>query len=217
MTSSGEGLGGGPAPEARTLDRVRLIVGLSGSSAPQLGSTFLRVLRELGTVESHLIMTEAARQTIRLELGQEPAEIEALADEVYDPRDFAAPVSSGSFITIGMVVIPCSVRTLAGVATGNSSDLLLRAADVCLKERRRLVLVVRETPLSLVHIRNMEVATLSGATVLPPVPAFYHKPRSIEDLLRHTAGKVLDQLGIEHDVFARWKGSARPVPAGGER
>jgi polyprenyl P-hydroxybenzoate/phenylacrylic acid decarboxylase-like protein len=205
------------ASDAVALGRPRLIVGLSGSSAPQLGATFLGVLRELGTIESHLIMTEAARETIRLELGKAPAEVEALADEVYDPRDFAAPVSSGSFLTLGMVVIPCSVRTLAGVATGNSSDLLLRAADVCLKERRRLVLVVRETPLSLVHIRNMEVATLAGATILPPVPAFYHKPRSIEDLLRHTAGKVLDQFGIEHDVFARWKGSARPAPVGGGR
>jgi polyprenyl P-hydroxybenzoate/phenylacrylic acid decarboxylase-like protein len=215
VTSSGDQPGGGDASEARTLGRPRLIVGLSGSSAPQLGATFLSVLRALGTVESHLIMTEAARETIRLELGQAPSEVEALADEVYDPRDFTAPVSSGSFMTLGMVVIPCSVRTLAGVATGNSSDLLLRAADVCLKERRRLVLVVRETPLSLVHIRNMEVATLAGATILPPAPAFYHKPRSIEDLLRHTAGKVLDQFGIEHDVFARWTGSDRPVTTDG--
>jgi polyprenyl P-hydroxybenzoate/phenylacrylic acid decarboxylase-like protein len=215
VTSSGDRPGGGSASEARTLGRPRLIVGLSGSSAPQLGATFLRVVRELGTVETHLIMTEAARETIRLEMGQSPADIEALADEVYDPRDFAAPVSSGSFITLGMVVIPCSVRTLAGVATGNSSDLLLRAADVCLKEGRRLVLVVRETPLSLVHIKNMEGATLAGATILPPAPAFYHKPGSIEDLLRHTAGKVLDQFGIEHDVFARWTGSDRPVTTDG--
>jgi polyprenyl P-hydroxybenzoate/phenylacrylic acid decarboxylase-like protein len=184
--------------------RPRLVIGLSGSSAPQLGAVFLGVLKELGTVESHLIVTEAARQTIRLEMGMDPQEIEDLADVVYDPRDFAAAVSSGSFLTLGMVVIPCSVRTLAGIASGNSTDLLLRAADVSLKERRRLVLVVRETPLSLVHIRNMEAATLAGATILPPVPAFYHKPRSIDDLLRHTAGKVLDQFGVEHDVFARW-------------
>jgi len=214
VTLSGGRSGEGPASEP-PLGRPRLIVGLSGSSAPQLGATFLGVLRELGTVESHLIMTEAARETIRLELGLAPSEVEALADVVHDPRDFAAPVSSGSFMTVGMVVIPCSVRTLAGVATGNSSDLLLRAADVCLKERRRLVLVVRETPLSLVHIRNMEIATLAGATILPPAPAFYHKPRSIEDLLRHTAGKVLDQFGIEHDVFARWTGSDRRVTTDG--
>lgn len=182
----------------------RLVVGLSGSSAPQFGVAFLKAIRQLGTIESHLILTEAARQTVKLEMKLEPAEVESLADVVYDPRDFAAAVSSGSFLTMGMVVIPCSMRTLAGIATGNTSDLLLRAADVCLKERRCLVLVARETPLNLIHIRNMEIATLAGATILPPVPAFYHEPQSIDDLLRHTAGKVLDQFGIEHNLFKRW-------------
>lgn len=182
----------------------RLIVGISGSSAPQLGVTLLRALHDLATVETHLIVSQGARTTIKLEMGIDVNDIEAIADVVHDPSDLAAPVSSGSFITRGMAVIPCSMRTLAAIATGNTTDLLTRAADVCLKERRGLVLVPRETPLNLVHIRNMEMATLAGATVLPPVPAFYHAPRTIEDLLLHTAGKVLDQFNIDHDLFRRW-------------
>jgi len=182
----------------------RLIVGMSGSSAPHLGVTLLELLREDPSVETHLIMSRGAATSIRIELQREPAEVAALADVVYEPDDLAASVSSGSFLTVGMVVMPCSMRTLAAIATGNTTELLSRAADVCLKERRRLVLVTRETPLSLIHIRNMETATLAGATVLPPVPAFYHQPTSIDDLLRHTAGKVLDQFGIEHDAFRRW-------------
>jgi polyprenyl P-hydroxybenzoate/phenylacrylic acid decarboxylase-like protein len=184
--------------------KPRLVVGISGSSAPQLGITFLEVLRELGTVESHVVITRNARTTIELETGRDPSEVERLADFCHDPSDFAAAISSGSFKTMGMVVIPCSMGSLAGIAGGNTRDLLGRAADVTLKERRRLVLVVRETPFNLIHIRNMEVVTLAGATVLPPVPAFYHAPRTIEDLLRHTAGKVLDQFEIEHELFRRW-------------
>lgn len=182
----------------------RLVVGLSGSSAPQLGVTFLEVMKELATVETHLVLTEGARQTIKLEMDRDPAEVEALADVVHDPGNLAAAISSGSFLTLGMVVIPCSMRTLAGIATGNATDLLSRAADVTLKERRPLVMVIRETPLNLIHIRNMETVTLAGATVLPPVPAFYHRPKTIEDLLRHTVGKVLDQFGIRADLFKRW-------------
>jgi polyprenyl P-hydroxybenzoate/phenylacrylic acid decarboxylase-like protein len=188
----------------------RLIVGMSGSSAPQLGVVLLRALRELRTVETHLVLSAGARRTVELELGMDPAEVEALADVVHRPEDLAAPISSGSFTTMGMVVVPCSVRTLAAVATGNTTDLLTRAADVCLKERRRLVLAVRETPLNLIHIRNMETVTLAGAVVLPPVPAFYHRPRDIDDLLRHLAGKMLDQFGVEHDLFRRWEGGEPP-------
>jgi len=136
------------------------------------------------------------------------AEVEKLADVVHGTGDLAASISSGSFLTMGMVVAPCSMRSLAAIATGNTSDLLTRAADVTLKERRPLVLVPRETPLNLVHIRNMETATLAGATILPPTPAFYHRPKTIEDLLRHIAGKCLDQLGIEHDLFRRWDDGA---------
>ena len=149
-------------------------------------------------------MSPGSRRVIKHELDVDPSTVEDLADVSYHATDMGAAISSGSFLTAGMVVIPCSMRTLAGIATGVSDTLLCRAADVTLKERRRLVLVTRETPLNLIHIRNMESVTLAGATVLPPVPAFYHRPTSIDDLLRHLCGKVLDQLGIEHDLFQRW-------------
>jgi polyprenyl P-hydroxybenzoate/phenylacrylic acid decarboxylase-like protein len=184
--------------------RPRLVVGISGSSAPQIGITLLEALRALGTVETHVVLSPGAHRTIELEADRKVADVLALADVVHEGGDLAASISSGSFLTMGMAVAPCSMRTLAAIATGNTSDLLTRAADVTLKERRRLVLVPRETPLNLIHIRNMETVTLAGATVLPPTPAFYHRPRTIEDLLRHIAGKVLDQFGIEHDLFRRW-------------
>jgi polyprenyl P-hydroxybenzoate/phenylacrylic acid decarboxylase-like protein len=184
----------------------RLVVGVSGSSAPQLAAMFLECTAAIPEVETHLVMSAGARVTLRLEMGVEPEALEKNADHVHDPRDMGAAVSSGSFQTIGMVIIPCSMKTLAGVATGNYDNLVGRAADVTLKERRRLVLVTRETPLSLVHIKNMEMATLAGATVLPPVPAFYHGPKTIDDLLRHTCGKVLDQFGVAHDLYRRWTG-----------
>lgn len=183
----------------------RLVVGFSGSSAPQLGAMFLRVCRDLNGVETHLVMSPGARRSVELEMGVDPADVEKLADVVYDARDLGAAVSSGSFLTRGMVVIPCSMRTLSCVATGNSDNLVTRAADVTLKERRRLVLVTRETPLNLIHLRNMETVTLAGGTILPPVPAFYHRPESIDDLLRQTCGKVLDQFGLKHDLFLRWR------------
>lgn len=184
----------------------RLVVGISGSSAPQLGQAFLRAARRLGQVETHLVLSAGARRSIELELRADPAEIEKLADVVYDPADLGAAISSGSFAVMGMVIIPCSMRTLGAVASGNSDSLLTRAADVALKERRPLVLVTRETPLSYIHIKNMETVTLAGATVLPPVPAFYHRPSTIDDLLAHTCGKVLDQFGIDHDLYRRWSG-----------
>ncbi|WP_433667691.1 UbiX family flavin prenyltransferase [Nocardia sp. CA-136227] len=182
----------------------RLIVGVSGSSAPQLGYALLRALHGREDVETHLVLTRGAELSIKLEMGMSPGEFEALADVVHDPANLGASISSGSFRTCGMVVMPCSMKTLGTIAAGTSADLVGRAADVCLKERRRLVLVTRETPLNLIHIRNMETVTLAGATVLPPVPAFYHKPRTIEDLLNQTVGKVLDQFEIEHSLFERW-------------
>ena len=182
----------------------RLVVGVTGSSAPQLAITLLREIRELPEVEVHLVVSRGAEKSIELETGMERAAVEALAEHVYQPGDLAAAISSGSFPVDGMVIVPCSMNTLAAVAAGISDNLIARAADVTLKERRRLVLVTRETPLSLIHIRNMETVTLAGATVLPPVPAFYHKPETIDDLLRHTAGKVLDQFGIPHNAFKRW-------------
>jgi polyprenyl P-hydroxybenzoate/phenylacrylic acid decarboxylase-like protein len=190
--------------QAVAVSRPRLVVGMSGSSAPHLGVACLRALRDLGSVETHLVLSQGAQLSIKYELDMSAEQVIELADVAHDPQNLAASISSGSFLTLGMAVIPCSMRTLGAIATGNSSDLLTRAADVCLKERRRLVLVTRETPLNLVHIRNMETVTLAGGTILPPVPAFYHRPRTIDDLLLHTVGKVLDQFGIEHQLFQRW-------------
>ena len=184
----------------------RIVVGVTGSSAPQLGLTVLQALREVPDLEVHLVVSAGAVRSIEAEMGVSPVVFEELADVVHAPQDMAAPISSGSFRTRGMVVVPCSMRSLAAIATGNTTDLVGRAADVCLKERRRLVLVTRETPLNLVHIRNMETVTLAGGTILPPVPAFYHRPQTIEDLLRQTAGKVLDQFDLPHRLFRRWEG-----------
>jgi polyprenyl P-hydroxybenzoate/phenylacrylic acid decarboxylase-like protein len=195
------------------MQRQRLIIGLSGSSAPQLAWTTLRALRGHPDIESHLVISRGADKTIQLEMDAERSDFEALADVCYDPGDLGAAISSGSFHTIGMVVVPCSMKTLATIAAGTSAELLTRAADVCLKERRRLVLVARETPLNLIHIRNMETVTLAGATVLPPVPAFYHRPETIDDLLNQTAGKILDQFGIPHELFRRWDGGQRRTQA----
>lgn len=191
---------------------ARLIVGITGASAPHLAIHLLTALRDLGTVETHLVISGAARRTIELETGRRPAEVARLATVYHQRGDISASIASGSFQTMGMVVVPCSMKTLAGIAHGYSDDLLTRAADVCLKERRRLVLVARETPLSLVHLRNMVAVTEAGATVLPPMPAFYHHPETIDDLLAHFTGKVLDQFGIEHDLFPRWQGASRPDP-----
>jgi polyprenyl P-hydroxybenzoate/phenylacrylic acid decarboxylase-like protein len=168
----------------------------------------LQVLHERDDVEVHLVMSRGARKSIRAEMDSEPEIFEKLADVVHGPEDMGASISSGSFVTIGMTIIPCSMHTLAEVATGVSGALISRAADVCLKERRPLVLVTRETPLNLIHIRNMETVTLAGATVLPPMPAFYHRPASIQDLLLQTVGKVLDQFHLEHELFRRWTGAA---------
>src|ERR1700760_2789599 len=173
---------------------MRLVVAMTGSSAPQLGLLLRQVLSELDAVEVHLVVSAGAERTIELELGRTRADVEALGDVVYAPHDMAAAISSGSFLTAGMVVMPCSMKTLASIATGVSLDLVARTADVTLKERRPLVLVTRETPLNLIHIRNMETVTLAGGVILPPAPAFYHRPSTIEDLLRQTAGKALDQF-----------------------
>jgi polyprenyl P-hydroxybenzoate/phenylacrylic acid decarboxylase-like protein len=187
-------------------DRSRLVVGLTGSSGPQLGLALLRALRGLPSIETHLVVSAGARLSLELEAGVTVEEVEALADAVHRPDDLGAAISSGSFRTMGMIVMPCSMKTLAAVASGVTADLVSRAADVTLKERRRLVLVPRETPLSLVHIRNMETVTLAGGVILPPVPAFYHRPETIDDLLRHTVGKALDLFGIDHDLYRRWGG-----------
>lgn len=184
----------------------RLIVGISGASGPHYGVRLLEVLREHTALELHLVLSRGARATIEYELGRDPDEVAALAHVRHDERDLAASIASGTFITRGMVIAPCSMRSLAAVATSLNDNLLVRAADVCLKERRRLVLVPRETPLHLGHLRLMTQATELGAVVLPPVPAFYHGPRTIADLVDHTVTKILDQFGIELDLVRRWNG-----------
>ncbi len=189
-----------------SMARPRLVVGISGSSAPQLGHALLRAVHELRTVETHLVISSGAQRTIELELEVGLDALLGLADSVYDPNDLAAPISSGSFRTLGMAVVPCSMGRLAAIANGSSDDLLARAADVCLKERRPLVLATREAPLNLIHIRNMEAATLAGATIFPPVLAFYHRPRSTGELVDQIAGRILDQFRIEHNLFRRWSG-----------
>jgi 4-hydroxy-3-polyprenylbenzoate decarboxylase len=185
---------------------VRIVVGLAGSSGPIYGIRILEVLKELG-VETHLVVSDGARLTIPLETkGRWTAEkVQALATVVYDNRDLAASISSGSFPTDGMIVAPCSMKTLAAIACSFSHDLLVRAADVTLKERRKLVLVPRETPLHLGHLRNMVSATEIGAVILPPMPAFYHEPATVDDLVNQTVGKILDQFHIEHALFRRWR------------
>lgn len=185
---------------------MRLIVGISGASGVIHGIRLLEVLREVPEVETHLVMSSAARQTIALETDLQVKGVEALADEVYRFNDIAASISSGSFRTAGMVVIPCSMKTLSGIAQSFSTNLLLRAADVTLKDRRRLVLVTRETPLHLGHLRLMVQVTEMGAIILPPVPAFYHRPRTLDDIINQTVNRTLDMFDIElpQDLFQRW-------------
>lgn len=194
----------------------RLIVGISGASGTIYGIRLLEVLRDL-PVETHLILSDAARSVAELETEYTGAQIEALADVVYRNDDLAARISSGSFQTMGMVVAPCAIKSLSAIAHSHNDNLLTRAADVVLKERRRLVLVVRETPLHLGHLRLMSEATECGAVILPPMPSFYHHPRTIMDIVDQTIGKVLDQFGIEHQLFCRWAGGDCADGAGEQR
>jgi 4-hydroxy-3-polyprenylbenzoate decarboxylase len=192
----------------------RVVVGISGASGPHYGVRLVEVLREHTDVEVHLILSKGARATIAYEMARDPDEIVAQAHVVHEEGNLAASIASGTFVTAGMIVAPCSVKTLSAVANSFNDNLIVRAADVCLKERRPLVLLVRETPLHVGHIRLMEQVTLAGATVLPPVPGFYHKPETIADLIDHTVTKALDQLGIHLDLIRRWDGNAGgPHPA----
>jgi len=181
----------------------RLIVGITGASGVIYGIELLRALQDLG-YETHLIVTEAARRNIHIETDLAFGEIENLAARVHRNDDLAASPASGSFLTRGMVVMPCTIKTLSAIAHSYTSTLLVRAADVCLKERRPLVLGVRETPLHLGHLELMARAATLGAVILPPVPAFYHRPKTIQDIVHQTVGKVLDCFHIPHDLFERW-------------
>ena len=191
--------------------KQRLIVGISGASGAIYGIRLLEILQKFPEINTHLIISKAAKRTIVLETDYKVDQVEKLADEVLPDHDIAASVSSGSYKTSGMVVIPCSIKTLSGIANSYADNLLVRAADVVLKEQRKLVLVLRETPLHLGHTQLMTRSIEIGATLLPAMPAFYHRPSTIDDLINQTVNRVLDQFDIElpDDLFERWAGSPR--------
>lgn len=185
--------------------KPRIIVGISGASGVVYGKRTLEVLREIG-VETHLVVSNAARVTMAAETDFGLRDLEALATVSHSNKDIGAACASGSYKTLGMIVAPCSVKSLAEIATGTTSNLLSRAADVTLKERRRLVLLLRETPLHLGHLRNMTAVTEAGAIIYPPVPAFYAKPQSLDDMVDHTIGRVLDLFDLDVGLAHRWQG-----------
>lgn len=186
------------------MGRRKIIIGITGASGVIYGIELLKELAKRD-LETHLIISESGKENITLETEYAVGDVESMADKVYDNVDLSAPVASGSFLTDGMVVAPCSIKTLSGIANSYSDNLIVRAADVSLKEKRKLALLVRETPLHKGHLQLMAMAADMGAHILPPVPAFYHQPKTIEDLIHQTIGKVFDFFGIEHDLYKRWK------------
>lgn len=191
----------------------RIIVAITGASGAVYGVRLLHALRAAAGVETHLLVTPAAVLNLKQELDLARGDVERLADVVHNVRDIGATIASGSFVTHGMAIAPCSMKTLAAIAHGLADNLIARAADVCLKERRRLVLLAREAPLNLAHIRNMEAVTLMGGVIFPPVPAFYHRPKTIDELVDHTVARVLDLLDVAHGLAPRWAGEIG-APAG---
>ena len=190
-----------PEPRPR-----RLIVAITGATGAVYGVRLLQQLATLPGIETHLIVSDAASLTLHQEVGMARRDVEALAHVVHRNRDVGASIASGSFQSDGMIVAPCSMKTLAAVALGLSDNLIARAADVVLKERRRLVLMVRETPFNLAHLRNMTLVTEMGGVIFPPLPSFYHKPQSIGEMVDHTVARVIDLFGIEHALAPRWAG-----------
>ena len=184
----------------------RLVIAITGASGSVYGVRLLQMLRELGGIETHLMVSEAGVLNLHHELDMDRKAIGALADVVHNVRDVGASIASGSFQSDGMVVAPCSMKTLASIAHGMSDNLITRAADVVLKERRRLVLMVRETPFNLAHLRNMTAVTEMGGVIFPPLPGFYQKPASIAEMVDHTVGRVLDMFDIQHQIAPRWNG-----------
>lgn len=201
----------GPAAPIRPSGRQaprRLVVGISGASGSIYGIRLLEVLREVPSLETHLVVSRAAKRTLVEETEYSVRDVERLATRVYDDRDIGAALASGSFRTAGMVIAPCSIKTLSALATSHTDTLMARAGDVTLKEGRPLVVVVRETPLHVGHLRQMLALAEMGAVILPPVPAFYHRPKTIRDLVDHTVGRVLDRVGIPHGLVTEWTGTA---------
>ncbi|MFE1440803.1 bagremycin/ferroverdin biosynthesis UbiX family decarboxylase BagM/FevK [Streptomyces sp. NPDC058739] len=189
---------------------MRLIVGMTGATGAVLGVRLLTELHKNAQVETHLVLSRWARVTVELETGLSSREVAALADVTYSPDDQGAAISSGSFPVDGMVIIPCSMKTLAGIRAGYAEGLLGRAADVTLKERRRMVLVPRETPLNEIHLSNMLELSRMGVSIVPPMPAFYNRPESVDDIVDHIVVRVLDQFGLEAAKARRWDGFPRP-------
>lgn len=184
----------------------KLIVAITGASGVIYGIRLLEVLKRGGEIETHLVLSAAAKATIAQETEWKISEVEALASVVHNANDVGASIASGSFVTMGMVIVPCSIKTLSAVANSYSNDLISRAADVCLKEARPLILCVRETPFHLGHLRLMTQAAEIGATILPPIPAFYGKPTSIDEIIDGTIGRILLRLEIDNELYTKWKG-----------
>jgi len=204
-----------PSPQKR-----RLVVAITGATGAVYGVRLLQVLRPLPSIETHLMVSDAGVLSLYQELDMNRKQVEALAHVVHSVRDVGACIASGSYESEGMVIAPCSMKTLAAVAHGFSDNLISRSADVMLKERRRLVLMVRETPFNLAHLRNMTSVTEMGGIIFPPMPAFYQRPRSVEDLIDHTVGRVLDLFSIPHQLAPRWqgmKGAPDKAPPGRDR
>ncbi|MEI8399257.1 MAG: UbiX family flavin prenyltransferase [Alcaligenaceae bacterium] len=189
----------------------RLIIAITGASGTAYGVRLLQVLQDTD-IETHLVLTDSAKLTMAAETEFQPAQVQALADVVHASKNVGATIASGSFVTLGMVIAPCSINTLSEIAWGITGNLISRAADVTLKERRRLILLVRETPLHAGHLKSMLQVTQNGAIVMPPVPALYIKPKSVDDVIDHTVGRVLDLLGLETDLVQRWNGLGKTSP-----
>jgi len=190
--------------------KKKIIVAITGATGSIYGTRLLEILQTVDDVESHLILSNAGALTAKHEIGIDKQTIESLADVVHNPKDIGATLSSGSFITHGMVIAPCSMKTLGSIASGIADNLVSRAADVILKERRKLFLMVRETPLNLVHLRNMTTLSEMGAIIAPPVPAFYTQPKTIDDIVNHTVGRILDTLDIPNvNYVKRWQGLSK--------
>jgi 4-hydroxy-3-polyprenylbenzoate decarboxylase len=194
----------------------RLVVGISGASGVIYGIRLLEMVRAVEGVETHLVLTPSARATIGLETEYRAKDVEALADVVHSHANIGASIASGSFETMGMIVAPCSIKSLSAIANCYTSELLARAADVQLKEGRPVVLLVRETPLHLGHLRLMTQAAEAGAVIMPPVPAFYGRPGTVEDIVNHTVGRALSRVGVANEQYARWAGMRNPASGPGE-
>jgi len=195
----------------------RLIVGISGATGAIYGVRMLEVLARIKDIETHLVMSRAAKMTIQVETPHSVKEVEAMADVVHDVNNVGASISSGSFRTEGMVIAPCSMKSMGGIAHSIGGDLLVRAADVVLKERKKLVLVARETPLHLGHLESMAALTRMGAVIFPPVPAFYHRPKTLDDIINQTVTRILDQFDIDLTLFERWSDEQMGRHPGAER